>query len=130
VDTSFNRSEPSESLEVGAESREVQVTLRASVPPNTPPDAQVYIAGDFQNWDPGATPMKRVDATTWTITLPFEEGVEAQFKFTRGSWLAVEKGQGCEEIENRTFTAAYGADGTQLVEATIAKWRDLDACDG
>jgi glycosidase len=130
VDTSFNRSEPSESLEVGAESREVQVTLRATVPPNTPPDAQVYIAGDFQNWDPGATPMKRVDATTWIITLPFEEGVEAQFKFTRGSWLAVEKGQGCEEIENRTFTAAYGADGTQLVEATIAKWRDLDACDG
>lgn len=130
VDTSFNRSEASAELEVGAESREVQVTVSVTVPPNTPPGDIVHIAGDFQNWDPGATPMERADDTTWTITLPFLEGIEPQFKFTRGSWNEVEKGPGCEEIDNRTFTAAYGADGTQLVELSVAKWRDIDACDG
>jgi hypothetical protein len=128
-DTAYNRSAYSNEVVASAASRAVEVTFTVTVPANTPAADTVYIAGDFQGWDPGATPMTRVDATTWSITLPFTEGVAPQYKFTRGSWDAVEKDAGCGEIPNRTFTVVYGTDGTQLVEAEVGKWRDVDACD-
>ena len=112
-DTSYNSSEPSNVVAAAAESREVAVTFDVHVPDYTPAGDTIYIAGDFQGWDPGATPMERVDATTWTIPSPSREGDAPQYKFTRGSWDAVEKDAGCGEIPNRTATIVYGTDGTQ-----------------
>ncbi|HEY4768225.1 MAG TPA: CBM20 domain-containing protein, partial [Candidatus Limnocylindria bacterium] len=95
---------------------------------NTPPGDTLYIAGDFQGWDPGGTPMTRVDALTWEITLTFTENAAPQYKFTRGSWDAVEKDDGCGEIPNRTFTVVFGTDGTGTLDLEVAKWRDIDLC--
>jgi hypothetical protein len=128
VDTSFNRSDRSAEIAAAAETREVAVTFTAHLPASTPPGDSVFIAGDFQGWSPGATPMTKVDATTWTITLPFTEGDPPQYKYTRGTWEAVEKDAGCGEIANRTFDVSYGVDGTQQVQDTVAKWRDADQC--
>ena len=58
----------------------------------------------------------------------FTEGVEPQYKYTRGTWEAVEKDTGCGEIPNRTFTVEYGTDATQLVDLEVGKWRDVDQC--
>jgi hypothetical protein len=128
TDTSFNRSQPSTAIDVGAESRQVAVTFTVSVPASTPSDAAVYIAGDFQGWDPAATPMQRVDATTWSISLPFAEGTPVQYKYVRQTWDAVEKDDGCGEIPNRELTVQFGTDGSMAVADTVAKWRDVDAC--
>ena len=128
VDTSFNRSEHSGEIAAAAETREVAVTFTVKLPPSTPPGDTVFIAGDFQGWNPGATPMTKVDATTWTISVPFTEGDPPQYKYTRGTWEAVEKDAGCGEIANRTFDVAYGDDGTQQIEDTVEKWRDVDQC--
>jgi hypothetical protein len=127
-DTSFNRSANSNEVLAAAESRTVMVTFTVTVPDNTPSGETVYIAGDFQGWDPGATPMTRAGDRTWTTTLTFAEGDVPEFKFTRGSWEAVEKDGGCGEIANRTISVEYGSDGTQTVEATVEKWRDVDLC--
>ena len=127
-DTSFNRSPYSDLVAAAAEERQVVVTFTVTVPSYTPPGDTVYIAGDFQGWDPGATPMTRVDDVTWTISLPFAEGEPPQYKYTRGSWEAVEKDAGCGEIPNRTFTVTYGTDGTQSLNDTVGKWRDVDRC--
>jgi glycosidase len=127
-DTSFNRSAPSAEVVAAAESRQVTVTVTVHLPANTPPGDTIFIAGDFQNWDPGATPMTRVDGVTWTISLTFTENGAPQFKFTRGSWDAVEKDSGCGEIPNRTFTVTYGTDGTQAIDLEVGKWRDVDQC--
>ncbi len=127
-DVSFNRSAESPEVASAAQSREVAVTFRVTLPPQTPPDATIFIAGDFQGWNPGKTPMTRVDATTWEISVPFTEGAAPQYKYTRGSWEAVEKDAGCGEIPNRTFVVQYGADGTTVVEDDVAKWRDIDGC--
>ena len=127
-DTSFNRSDDSNEVEAAAESRMVAVTFSVSVPAITPPGDTIYIAGAFQGWDPGATPMTAASDGAWTITVEFAEGEIPEFKFTRGSWDAVEKDAGCGEIPNRTFTVAHGAEGSQLVEATVEKWRDIDQC--
>jgi hypothetical protein len=127
-DTSFNRSSNSNTVMAAAASRSVAVTFNVTVPAYTPPGDTVYIAGGFQGWDPGATPMSAAGGTLWTITLDFAEGEIPEFKFTRGSWDAVEKDAGCGEIPNRTTTVVYGAEGAQLVEATVEKWRDIDRC--
>jgi glycosidase len=127
-DTSFNRSPPSNEVAAAAASRQVAVTFTVHAPANTPPGDTLYIAGDFQNWDPGATPMTRVDALTWTITLPFTENAAPQYKFTRGSWNAVEKDAGCGEIPNRSITVTYGTAGSQAVDQKVDKWRDIDQC--
>jgi hypothetical protein len=127
-DTSYNRSGESPTIEVGAEARDVAVTFTVSVPENTPPGDTIYIAGDFQGWDPGGTPMTRVDAATWEITLTFPEATPLQYKYTRGSWLAVEKDDGCGEIPNRELTVQHGEEGALEQADTIGKWRDVDAC--
>ena len=128
TDTSFNHSSLSDELTAEAESRQVAVTFTVHAPANTPPGDTLYIAGDFQGWDPGGTPMTRVDALTWEITLTFTENAAPQYKFTRGSWDAVEKDDGCGEIPNRTFTVVFGTDGTGTLDLEVAKWRDIDLC--
>ncbi|MBA2265901.1 MAG: alpha-glucosidase C-terminal domain-containing protein [Chloroflexi bacterium] len=127
-DSSFNRSATSSEIEVGAEAREVAVTFTLTVPDATPDAPAVHIAGDFQGWDPGATPMTQVDATTWEITLTILEATPLQYKYTRGSWEAVEKDAGCGEVPNRELLVEHGVDGTLAQLDEVATWRDVDAC--
>jgi hypothetical protein len=127
-DTAYNSSERSEIMDVTAEERAVEVAFTVTVPDYTTATDTLYIAGDFQGWNPGGNPMTRVDDTTWTIMLPFEDATRLEYKYARGSWEAVEKDAGCGEIANRTLTVEYSAGGTQEVADTIEKWRDLDQC--
>ena len=128
VDSSFNRSAYSAEIAASAQTREVAVTFVVTVPANTPAADALFIAGDFQGWDPGATPMTRVDERTWSITLPFTEGDNPQYKFTRGSWEVVEKDAACGEIPNRTIPVTYGTEGAQEVPSTVETWRDVNLC--
>src|SRR5207244_936432 len=127
-DDGFNSSAASEPLAVSATKREVKLVFTVTVPGDTPKADTIYIAGDFQGWSPGTTPMTRVDDTHWTITLPFADATSLQYKYTRGSWDAVEKDDGCAEITNRTVTASFSGSGEQEVQDTVAKWRDVAGC--
>jgi len=127
-DASFNISADSSEIASAASARPVSITFHVTLPPDTPKDASIFIAGDFQGWNPGKTPMTKAADGTWEITLPFTEGDAAQYKFTRGSWEAVEKDAGCAEIPNRTIVVAYGTDGTMTVTDEVAKWRDTAKC--
>jgi predicted alpha/beta superfamily hydrolase len=65
--------------------------------------------------------LHKNNAGKWSITLASKpNGSVIKFKFTRGSWETVEKGSGCEEIPDRTFT--YGNNDT--VDITIANWAE------
>ena len=88
----------------------------------------MYIAGDFKGWDPGGTPMERVDTATWSITLPFTEGEPPKYKYTRGTWTEVEMDAACGELARRTITVAFGEGETADVADTVEKWRDVDQC--
>lgn len=127
-DDGADASEPSAPVEVVAEERLVTVTFRVTVPADTPGDAQLYIAGDFQGWAPGDTPMTQAGPDTWSIELPFTSGTTLQYKYTRGSWEAVEKDEACGEIANRTLTVGGSSGGSQLVEDVVGKWRDVHGC--
>jgi glycosidase len=131
-DTSFNRSPNSAETAGTAVPRQVAVTFNVTVPPYTPMTDNIFIAGSFPapypQWDPGGLQMTRLDQTHARITLNLLEGLNLEYKYTRGSWDRVEKGPACEEIANRQLTVVYGPGGTQTVNDTVAKWRDLDNC--
>ncbi|MBI2763020.1 MAG: alpha-glucosidase C-terminal domain-containing protein [Chloroflexi bacterium] len=128
VDTAFNRSARSAEVSAAATSRDVSVAFTVSIPADTPPTDTIYIAGDFQGWDPGATAMTRLDDGTWTISMVLTEGDAPQYKYTRGSWDAVEKDASCGEIPNRTFDVQFGDTGSQPVKDVVEKWRDIAQC--
>jgi predicted alpha/beta superfamily hydrolase len=94
-----------------------------SVPDNTPADAKLFIAGDFNGWQPGDSrfQLTKRDDGSFDIQLAAQnEGTKIQFKFTRGSWETVEKGPSGEEIENRIFTFGNG----DTVRVKIYNWAD------
>jgi predicted alpha/beta superfamily hydrolase len=99
-----------------------QVTfIVQSVPAYTPPQDSIYIAGNFNGWEPGlpAYMLHKNAQGKWSITLASQpSGTIIKFKFTRGSWATVEKGAGGEEIPDRTYT--FGT--ADSVDITIANW--------
>lgn len=92
------------------------------VPPNTPADATIYLAGNFNGWDPGH-PDYALAKTGSTYHLTFSPPTGTlEFKFTRGSWATVEGTADGGFLPNRTWIYAGGVD--TLVTA-IAGWEDL-----
>lgn len=94
-----------------------------SLPDYTPPEDVLFIAGDFQGWNPGDPEFALVKNAEdkWSITLDsVAAGTLIQFKFTRGDWGKVEKGELGEEIPNREFTFGNG----ETVSIVIYNWAD------
>ncbi len=94
------------------------------VPAATPAHAALYVAGDFNGWNPGdpAYRLTEDSSGTYRITLKARpEGTPIQFKFTRGSWETVEKGSAGEELQNRQFV--YGNKDTLYFK--VLNWADL-----
>lgn len=98
-----------------------------NIPSNTPLNADIYITGEFNSWDPGDENYKleHINDTLYYIDLPRGVG-ELEYKFTRGDWTTVEKDNCGYERENRMLT--YASD-KQLVIDTIYSWADLDPVD-
>lgn len=107
----------------------VAVTFRVAVPAATPATDLVYVAGDFQGWNPGspAHALAQLPDGRREITLSLSPGAPIQFKFTRGSWTTVEKAANGEEIANRALVVPSG-DAT--VDFTVQRWADLGTLTG
>ena len=97
------------------------------VPSNTPENAELYITGEFNSWDPGDSRyvLIKADDSTYYVDLPRGIG-EMEYKFTRGDWTTVEKDNCGYEIENRIL--AFGK-GNEEVTNSIQSWADLDPVD-
>jgi 1,4-alpha-glucan branching enzyme len=64
-----------------------KVTFR--LPAGTAPDGEgVALVGDFNDWNPSATPMKRLRSGDFTVTLDLETGRDYAFRYLIGeaSW--------------------------------------------
>jgi len=107
---------------------QASVTLRVVVPSATPAADTVFVAGDFQGWNPGsaAHALIRQPDGRWSITLDLAPGSPIRFKFTRGSWARVEKGAAGEEIADRALTPQAG----QTHDFTVARWADQGTITG
>ncbi|MGQ9710362.1 MAG: alpha amylase N-terminal ig-like domain-containing protein [Anaerolineae bacterium] len=129
LDTSFNRSGFSGPAGARAEERWVTVTFIVEVPPFTPPDDVIYIAGDDArvfgaSWNPAHRALERLDGTRWTVTLAAPEDVPRQYKYTRGTWNTVEKWGALVGFANRVVTPTWGTTGWMTVTDGVSNWRD------
>jgi len=102
-----------------------QVTfIIESLPESTPDEDFIYIAGSFNDWNPGDPDFKleKNSENKWEIQLDAQaEGSSVEFKFTRGDWGTVEKDANGNEMANRIFTFGNG----ETVEVEIANWADV-----
>ena len=136
VDSSFNRSADSAEVSATAQLRTVMLTFNVTVPANTDGSGRsVYIAGTLDRldgglpqWDASGVVLTRVDSTHWRITLTGKETTQIEYKYVLGDWNYVEKDSGCGEVPNRQLTLSYGSNGTQIVNDTVANWRNVAPC--
>ncbi len=127
VDTSYNRSGPSNQVEATTEYRTVEVTFNVTVPAYTPAKDIVYLPGnqpELGPWDPAKLAMTRTGPNTWSTTLTLLDGTALEYKYTRGSWDKVEWWGTIVETANRKLAVSYGTDGKQTVNDTVELWRD------
>ena len=99
------------------------LTIRlTSLPAATPADAAIYVAGTFNNWNPGAPGYRlTLQEGQYSVTLPDSVRGPVEFKFTLGSWETVEVSASGGDVANRTFTVPPA--GAATYTGTVAAWR-------
>jgi len=101
-----------------------QLTIKVvATPENTPAGSDIYIAGNFQNWDPGNPNFLLTNngLDTFEITLDPPASL-LEFKFTRGNWETVEGNESGGFRPNRQLNYD-GSPTTETLE--ILSWEDL-----
>ena len=81
----------------------------------------LYLAGDFNNWNPADTvwKMRPMADKTWSLTKRLPAGIYS-FKITRGSWQTVECSADGKPVDNRTVH--FKNDTTVVIN--VAGWQD------
>lgn len=102
-----------------AAAAEVCIIVTA-LPSNTPDGETIYIAGNFNGWNPGHTDFSLTNNEAGQPEITLEGTGRIEFKFTRGSWATVEGGQNGGFRPNRTFD--FGSADTLKVQ--ILSWED------
>ena len=100
-----------------------QLTINVtSVPANTPAGDDIYIASNFNGWDPGDTNYILSDNGNGTYQITFSPSVGVlEYKFTRGAWSSVEGNAQGNTIANRTLSYTGSQ---QSVNVSILSWED------
>jgi len=93
------------------------------MPNNTPDDAVIFLAPDFNGWNPEdlSLTFDNLDDGRFALTIP-ANGKSLNYKITRGGWKTVEVNKLGDEIPDRILH--YGFADTVFID--IFKWRDLD----
>lgn len=96
------------------------VTITVNTP-NTK-DENIFIAGDFNGWNPSAKDYQFQKNENGKYQLQFKEKLSGQyeFKFTRGSWTKTECNKNGGDIGNRSINVQ--SDTT--FEFTVEAWKD------
>ena len=108
------------SITIGSSQLTINVT---SVPATTPPDDTLFIAGSFNNWDPGHPTYLLTNEGDGTYYITFTPPAGTiEYKFTRGSWATVESNASGGFIPNRTY---HYSGGMQSIDVSIAGWENI-----
>jgi predicted alpha/beta superfamily hydrolase len=101
-----------------------QLTINiTSVPADTPDSANIFIAGNFNSWNPGNPAHQLTDNQNGTYSITFNPSPGTlEFKFTRGSWDTVEGNASGGFRPNRTYSYSGTASTTNL---SIDGWEDI-----
>ena len=97
----------------------------SSIPENTPHDAELYISGNFNNWDASDLNYrlkKQLDGTYRILVYSVLDKIE--YKFTRGSWESVEGRTSGKARPNRIFVRGNSMKN-KISDIEISSWEDL-----
>ncbi|PSR56922.1 alpha-dextran endo-1,6-alpha-glucosidase [Adhaeribacter arboris] len=92
------------------------------IPADTPPEAHLYLVGNFNRWQPGV-PVYRLQPQpdgTYEVTVPFMNR-PVEFKVTRGTWETVEAAEDGSDRPNRKIKLPF----PPKVMVQVANWTDL-----
>ncbi len=97
------------------------------LPENTPHDATLYIAGNFNNWNPKSTQHRFYKQSDGTFRATVVSELDTlEFKFTRGNWASVEGWVNGKVRPNRKFYRyAQSGNNDRDIDIEIESWEDL-----
>lgn len=96
-----------------------------SIPPYTPSDGAIYLAGNFNNWQPGDERYRFRANGDGSFRLDFQaESETLEYKITRGNWVAAEGDARGNELPNRVFKAGSQSNDLWM---RVESWTDLQA---
>jgi predicted alpha/beta superfamily hydrolase len=101
---------------------QLKVTFKTGeIPTATLPDAHLFLAGDFNNWNPNdkASELVQSNSGSYFLLKVLPKGVY-NFKVTKGGWQMVECNGFGKAIENRSVTVLH--DTTITID--IKGWQD------
>lgn len=101
---------------------QLKVTFKTGkIPLVQGPNASLFLAGDFNNWNPGerASELTKNDRGSYQLLKILPKGVY-NFKVTRGSWQTVECSAAGKSIDNRSINLFQ--DTTIVLD--VAGWQD------
>lgn len=107
------------------ESKPSYVIVVEKIPENTPKDASIYVSGNFNNWNASDEKyrLKRQGDGTFR-TIIYSDLARLEYKFTRGSWEAVEGRETGKARPNRVFNRSNNTD-LKTIQVTIESWEDF-----
>lgn len=99
-----------------------QIRFSVTVPAGTATADTIFIAGSFNNWNPGSPDWALSPSGNgkWSILMP-ATSFPAEFKFTRGDWSWTEADQHGMYVPNRVYRPGKDT----LLELTVLGWEDM-----
>ena len=95
--------------------------LTGKIPASKTPVSHLFLAGNFNNWDPGdkAWEFQPGPSGSYRLLKNLPKGIYG-FKITKGTWQGVECNAAGKPIQNRILSVK----GDTTVNITIAGWQD------
>jgi len=95
-----------------------------SLPASTPAGVSIYVAGNFNGWNPGDSTYRLKPDGKGNYSVALRDSIRGpiEFKFTLGSWDAVETDSAGADIQNRSVFVKPESGGAYL--GRVAQWRD------
>ena len=112
------------SLAAATEPDAFLLSFRVRVPPSTPQDGEIWIAGGIPSlgsWNGRGLILERQTDGSYAGTVPVPPGTFVEFKVTRGGWETVEKSKEGREIRNRSLVMPARP---ETAEVLVEAWRD------
>ncbi|NPD47659.1 MULTISPECIES: hypothetical protein [unclassified Lentimicrobium] len=99
------------------------------IPESTPVGANIYIAGAFNNWNPGRLRymFKQDEDGKYYVNIARKRG-DFEFKITRGSWESIALDEYGAELPTYGFN--YSDFDTLIIKPEIKNWKDLPILSG
>jgi AraC-like DNA-binding protein len=94
------------------------------IPKSTPHESILYVAGNFNDWNPGYPAHRLIKQKDGSYRLTIYSTLDKiEYKYTRGNWNSVEGRANGKALPNRILNRKYADD--HIVENEIKTWEDL-----